>query len=303
MENNKKHAYLIMAHNNFNQLKKLLELLDYEKNDIYMHIDKKSKFDKNELVKDIKKSKVYFTERINVKWGSYRQIEAELILLKEATQKNYLYYHLLSGYDLPIKSNDEIFDFFEKNNGKQFIHFKNENDYDDIENRIKYYYLCTDFRKSKGIKKILKYAIFKSLLVTEKIFNINRIKKLNLTIKSGANWFSITNELAKYVVKNEEIIRKTYKRTFCADEIFLQTIVYNNKKFRDELYYQGYDDNYKACMRYILWKNKKPHIWEKQDYNELINSDYLFARKFNENIDNDIINKIYERLKNKKLNV
>ena len=154
MENNKKHAYLIMAHNNFNQLKKLLELLDYEKNDIYMHIDKKSKFDKNELVKDIKKSKVYFTERINVKWGSYRQIEAELILLKEATQKNYLYYHLLSGYDLPIKSNDEIFDFFEKNNGKQFIHFKNENDYDDIENRIKYYYLCTDFRKSKGITTI-----------------------------------------------------------------------------------------------------------------------------------------------------
>ncbi len=71
MEKNKKHAYLIMAHNNFNQLKKLLELLDYEKNDIYIHIDKKSKFDKSELVKDIKKSKVYFTERINVKWGSY----------------------------------------------------------------------------------------------------------------------------------------------------------------------------------------------------------------------------------------
>ena len=41
-----RHAYLIMAHNNFYILEKLLILLDDPRNDIYIHIDKKvSKFD------------------------------------------------------------------------------------------------------------------------------------------------------------------------------------------------------------------------------------------------------------------
>ena len=36
-----RHAYLVMAHNEFELLGQLLELLDYEENDIYLHIDKK----------------------------------------------------------------------------------------------------------------------------------------------------------------------------------------------------------------------------------------------------------------------
>ena len=38
----KKHAYLIMAHNEFEILKILLHLLDDERNDIYLHIDSKA---------------------------------------------------------------------------------------------------------------------------------------------------------------------------------------------------------------------------------------------------------------------
>ena len=38
---NEKHAYLIIAHTQFELLDVLLELLDYAENDIYLHIDKK----------------------------------------------------------------------------------------------------------------------------------------------------------------------------------------------------------------------------------------------------------------------
>lgn len=41
MEVNNKHAYLIMAHQNFEQLAILLELLDDIRNDIFIHVDKK----------------------------------------------------------------------------------------------------------------------------------------------------------------------------------------------------------------------------------------------------------------------
>ena len=38
-----KHAYMIIAHTNFQQLQTLIDLLDDERNDIYLHIDKKAK--------------------------------------------------------------------------------------------------------------------------------------------------------------------------------------------------------------------------------------------------------------------
>lgn len=38
-----KHAFLIIAHNNWWQLKKLIECLDSDTHDIYVHVDKKSK--------------------------------------------------------------------------------------------------------------------------------------------------------------------------------------------------------------------------------------------------------------------
>ena len=122
----KKHAYLIMAHNNFEQLNKLLQLLDYEENDIYVHIDKKSKLDKEYLLKHIKKSNVIFTDRVKVTWGSFSQIQAELVLLKESVKNNYEYYHLISGFDLPIRKQEVIHEFFSKNTGKIFVHFRKD---------------------------------------------------------------------------------------------------------------------------------------------------------------------------------
>lgn len=44
-----KHAYLIIAHSNLKQLQQLLLLLDDPRNDIYIHIDKKSKLNLNEI--------------------------------------------------------------------------------------------------------------------------------------------------------------------------------------------------------------------------------------------------------------
>ena len=40
-----KHAYLIVAHTDFKILERLLDLLDYPGNDIYVHIDKKVSYD------------------------------------------------------------------------------------------------------------------------------------------------------------------------------------------------------------------------------------------------------------------
>ena len=56
-------------------------------------------------------------------WG-FSQIHAELILLLKANDTNhYDHYHLLSGQDLPIQTQENIQSFFLNNSGKEFVSF------------------------------------------------------------------------------------------------------------------------------------------------------------------------------------
>ena len=86
--------------------------------------------------------------------------------------------------------------------------------------------------------------------------------------------------------------KTTFKYTSCCDEIFLQTIVYNSKYF-DNLYLKQ-DNSYKANQRYIDWTRGEPYTFKINDYDELIKSDMLFARKFSTKIDKEIVDKIYD---------
>lgn len=80
-----KHAYLIIAHKENEILEKLLKLLDSKENDIYIHVDAKTKmFDFGRIQKFVEHSRVVFTDRTKVYWGDYSQVNSELVLLKAA---------------------------------------------------------------------------------------------------------------------------------------------------------------------------------------------------------------------------
>ena len=121
----KRHAYLILAHKNFTQLRKLVELLDDSRNDIFIHVDAKAKFDKEEWKGSCRHSSLSFIEpRIHVNWGGVSIMRVELALLKAATEAgHYDYYHLLSGMDLPIKDQDTIHAFFDAHEGTEFMNY------------------------------------------------------------------------------------------------------------------------------------------------------------------------------------
>ena len=69
-----KHAYLVMAHNEPEILKVLLSMLDDERNDIYLHIDKKSNLiDTNEV--KLKHAGFFVLEkRFKLYWMDFSQI-------------------------------------------------------------------------------------------------------------------------------------------------------------------------------------------------------------------------------------
>lgn len=287
-----KQAYLIICHNNFRQLGMLLELIDDKKNDIFIHVDKKSKdYSINELKTHVTKGTLTFVKSINVNWGGSSMIKAEMLLLKEATKSFHMYYHLISGVDLPLKTQEEIYAFLSKNFDKNYISIDNyENDvHSDFTDRVRYYYpFQNTIGRNRGVIPSLCYNLQEKLLLIQKKIGVNRIKKLELEFVKGGQWFSITHDAALYVLDSQKLINKIFRWTNCADEIFLQTVIYNSE-FKDSI-----DNN---TLRYIDWNRGSPYTFREDDYDVLINSNCFFARKFDINTDERIINLIYNYLR------
>lgn len=51
-----------------------------------------------------------------------------------------------------------------------------------------------------------------------------------------------------------------------------------------------------STRRYIDWKRGKPYVFKKEDFNDLINSEALFTRKFDLNVDREIVDMIFKKL-------
>ena len=79
-----KHAYMIIAHNEFDLLEILVRLLDDPRNDIYIHIDAKVKdFDFKSFQALTQYSRLRFTpRRISATWGDFSLVNTELLLLQ-----------------------------------------------------------------------------------------------------------------------------------------------------------------------------------------------------------------------------
>lgn len=285
---------MIIAHNQFELLEKLIFALDDERNDIYIHVDAKVKdFDFARFLSLPKHSKIRFTdERVNITWGDYSQVKCETVLLKTAVagenpQNPYSYYHLISGVDFPIKSNDEIHEFFAENDGKEFIHYTDSKNPKLAEVRLRYYHLFR--RKRNTFNKILGQIALR----IQKLLGVNRLRKKAIKVQKGSNWFSITGELAHYVVNNLPRYDKVFKHAYCPDETFIQTIV-ENSDFKKNLFMPDCNDDHFACARLIDWGRGKPYVWRAEDYEEIKASPCMFARKFDLNVDREIIDMLTE---------
>lgn len=266
-------------------------MLDRDENDIYVHMDLKNKqFDEDDCRNLIKKSGIYFTKRTSVTWGGYSQINSELILLETATaHRKYNYYHLLSGQDLPIKSNNEIMNFFKKHQGAEFVAFDKETF--DCDDRVRYFYPLQEMVGRN--RKSLLGRISSAMTLFQKIAHLKR--NAEIQFQKGPNWFSITDDLARYVIKRKEWINKVFHDSICCDEIFLQTMVINSM-FADRIYqYAGTENTEEAAMRLVDWERGGPYVFKNEDYSELLNSNMIFARKFDCQTDNNIVNKLYAK--------
>ncbi len=292
-----RHAYLLMIHESSMVLQNLLQLLDCSWNDIYIHIDKKAKgVDAKQIESLVKQSNVYFVKRHRIYWGDNSMLLAELELLRAAVKRSYCYYHLLSGADLPIKTKEEIYDFFHVHSGKEFIHFGTESYQNAIQSRYQVYHFFMKGLGRKRNRKLWNLAETYSLAIQRRL-HIDRRKEISYA--GGAQWFSITHSFVCYIIQQYKRYAYVWRFTQITDELWLQTMCMDSE-YRKRLYIPGFVDDYRACVRFIDWKRGNPYVFHEQDIEELLQSECMFARKFDETIDKGIIQKLFRILSDKK---
>ena len=288
-----RHAYLILAHSNFGQLKKLVGLLDDPRNDIFIHVDGKASFDRHCLDGICRNSRLVLTDRrYRVHWGGVSIMRAELLLLNTALKAGeYSYFHLLSGMDLPIKDQDAIHAFFDSHAGKEFIDLWDLTP--DMKARMIYW---TPF--PEGERNFMLHAVNKTFRNIQKTtgHTINN----GVDFRYGSQWFSITEACAKYITGNAAWLEKVFGHTIICDEFFLVTAVWNSP-FREAIFNTSTSRTEFGNMRLIDWSRgesiRHPWTFRASDWDQLMASPCLWARKFDERKDSRIIDMICSRFR------
>jgi len=261
-----KFAYLILAHNNFKTLARLVEQLDDRRNDIYIHLDRKVR-----CLPEISTSQagLYFvSNRIDVRWGTVSQIEAIFALIKEARAGGeYDYYNIISGTHLSLKSQDFIHAHFETLNGASALGLwePDEGDADFKLRRI--HFGINNFQSPNLRLRLAVQRLWTLNMFIQKMLRVRIHKKCSF-IKANT-WAAVSKDAVAYLLEHEKEIIRKYRFSFCGDEYYLASELSGRFPIVDD-----------RVLLFVKFENDHPFTLTEDDYSKLIITEYLFARKF-----------------------
>ena len=270
-------AILMMAHKNVEQINDIISFLG-EHFEYYIHIDKKSKLDVSRLTKQLN---IHVFSVYSVNWGGLNQVRTELLLSKEAlSNKKLTFFHLISAEDFPTKPVEYFFD--ELDTEKDYISYEEMprscwSDNGGLD-RLQYYNFldALDVRGSKNDE-----TLYWEFVKVQKNCKLKRKLPHHIFPKlyGGSNWWSLTRETLQYVIDftdTQEDALSSMEYTRSADEIYFQSVILNS----------SLQNNIRGNLRYIDWKSGRggyPAFLDETDYEKIIKSNHLFARKFDIN--------------------
>lgn len=274
-------AYFMLVHRYPNQFKKLFKSIHHEKNYYVIHVDKragKKIFDEIDLfLSDYKNASLL--ESKETIWGGYSLVDAQLRGIEKLVTSGgaWDYFINLSGQDFPLKTQEFIMGYLSAFDCCEFIKVVNQN-----------------LIRPETMHRIKDYVeeIDGELVIST---TSDREFLKGVTPYIGNQWMILSKSFCEFITCSPElnIFKEFYRNTLIADESFFQTVLMNTT-FKSRIIY---DDK-----REIDWVESddiklRPRDFLTNDSEMLINSNNLFARKFDENIDSRIINILERRIK------
>ena len=283
-------AFLMLCHKNPKQINLLLKALKHPQIDVFIHVDSKNE----NIREDIEKSDgVYLLPKkdcVDVQWAQFSEVKATLNLLNVAISKGgggYSHYFLISGQDFPLKSIGKTVRFLNERKDENFIdcalikRFEKRNDI----------YFPRMVIGRRIWQKILKGILVYSTGGWNQTFSIiKRLKPANVQYYFGSQWWCLNDAMVKWIynfLENYPEYIKLFKHSLCPDECFFQTLVMNSP----------FANTTKPYLHYIKWEKGKSSLKTLTtiDYEELKKAEKLIARKFDINVDAEIIERLRMR--------
>ncbi|MEL0456402.1 beta-1,6-N-acetylglucosaminyltransferase [Flavobacteriaceae bacterium SZ-1-7] len=275
-------AIIILAHHNPEQLSILINHLKTDF-DLYVQIDKKSDLQINALPVG---QNIFYHKDIEVYWGDFSQVLSMYTILKNAyLKKDYDNYLYISGDDFPIKTNTFIKNFFNKNKSSIFMYANPlpistwgfNHGFDRLD---RYWFM--KIKSRKFVKALARFTLY-----LQRLFFIKN-KRFPLKYYAGSNWINLTRESVTYIfnfIEKNPTFFKRLKYSRATDELWAQSILMNSP-LKEKIV--NHD------LRYIDWSKGPdyPRTLDLTDYDNLLESDALFARKINIKKDKELLFKI-----------
>jgi hypothetical protein len=278
---------MIITHNEFEVLEKLLQAIDDERNDIFIHFDRKVK---QLPVLQTRNAGLYILEnRIDVRWGHISQIQSEYALFETAYKTgDYQYYHLISGTHLPLYSQNYIHSFYEELKGQEVMACIHAGDYEIDLKMQRYNLFMSNFTHRNMRIKTMNQWLWRLGIFIQRRLHIHRNK--NISFKKAANWVSVTQKCIEFLLERKKDVLKKYRFTMCGDEFFVPSELESSSKIW----------NITDCQRLIKTDMERANTrtFLMEDLDDLINSKCLFARKFGKE-DMAVVDKILEHINSK----
>lgn len=297
--------YLILAHKNPLQLSRMIERLDDGASKFFIHLDAKTPIEP--FAACFEGGHIRFIEpRERCVWGDFSIVRATIHLM-EAASKEQGVFILMSGQDYPIQSQGYINAFLESNKEFDFIEIEPlEEKWKPkmVKDKLEHYHILHS--EERGHSNC--YAPFAHCSVFQKLRTLTHLLKGRLSQKNfrllcslpkrvapferqyaGSQFWAFSERtfyaVLNYIREHKAALEEYYKYTSSPDEIYFHSVLMDlvakdsTIKLKEQITYVNYF--------------RKNNVFITEDFDKLTSAKgKLFARKFDADIDIEILNKL-----------
>lgn len=298
-------AIIVFAHHKPDQLVRLLSVLRHPQVWVYLHLDRQAQVAPFEQAfSEAGVSDVVMLRRYAHKWGSPGIVDATVEGLRRGIEDGCGYFLLISGQDFPLIPASQIVDFAERAGSRSYVEsFPLPTPVWRLggRDRTDFYSYTILGRRATCIPRgedasILNWKgqILNQLLRVRSAFKPRRSFPAYARPYGGSNWLNLSRAAVEYVLRfmdEHPDYRCYHEHTLIPSEVFFHSIV-AVPDFAD--LYEVADDD----LRFTIWpeNSSHPRTLKVDDLPAMEGSGKLFARKFDEEVDRAVLERLTERV-------
>ena len=270
-------VYQITLYHKKDQFRWLMAALYNDLDYFLIHIDKNSP---DSYVREIveicgNRPNIHFQYPLPIYWGGWSIVESQLQGLQEAVERwpDWQYFLNISGQDYPLRRREGIIEYLTGLNGSSGIACMSLPDLG-ISIRRRTWFQCIEYGH-----RVHRLPLPRADLL------VRRIKW------KGSGWHILSRGFGEWVVSSPTAVkwRKLCRRVMFPDEFYFQNVIMDGP-------FQPLRSNDNG--RFVLWEqaSSRPTVLRRNDFERMMESGKIFARKFDNDQDIDIIRAIAEKV-------